>query len=118
MLRFAAEIVLGGLDQGHQLALMVAALGQFVRDNDLGACVNGGLGVIGLNEAILRLHGAAIRIGEVALRLGIRLVRWRRRRFARLLTAFRLALLFFFGLDTTLFIRRLPGAGLPRRPPL
>ena len=35
--RFAAEIVLGGLDQGHQLALIVAALGQFVRDNDLRA---------------------------------------------------------------------------------
>jgi hypothetical protein len=32
MLRLAAEIVRDGLDQGHQLALVVAALGQFVRD--------------------------------------------------------------------------------------
>ena len=80
LIRLAAEIVLGGLDQGHQLALIVAALRQFVRDNDLGACVDGGLCIVGLNEAILRLHDAAFRIGEVALRLGIRLVRWRRRR--------------------------------------
>jgi hypothetical protein len=36
----------------------------------------------------------------------IRLVRWRRRRFARLLAAFGLALLFLFGLDPTLFLRR------------
>src|SRR4029077_8373875 len=115
---FAAEIVLDGLDQGHQLTLIVAALRQFVRDNDLGACVDGGLCIIGLNEAILRLHDAAFRIGEVALRLGIRLVRWRRRRFARLLAAFGLALLFLFGLDATLFLRRQPGVGLPRRPRL
>src|ERR1019366_245562 len=57
-----------GLDHGHQLALIVAALRQFVRDNDLGACVDGGLCIIGLNEAVLRLHDAAFRIGEVALR--------------------------------------------------
>src|ERR1700680_4453070 len=115
LIRLAAEIVLDGLDQGHQLALIVAALRQFVRDNDLGACVDGGLGIVGLNEAILRLHDAAFRIGEVALRLGIRLVRWRRRRFARLLAAFGLALLFLFGLDATLFRRRQPGVGLQRR---
>src|SRR6202041_3407499 len=108
LIRLAAEIVLDGLDQGHQLALIVAALRQFVRDNDLGACVDGGLCIVGLNEAILRLHDAAFRIGEVALRLGIRLVRWRRRRFARLLAAFSLALLFLFGLDATLFRRRQP----------
>jgi hypothetical protein len=36
-----AEIVLDGLDQGHQRALIVAALRQFVSDNDLGACVDG-----------------------------------------------------------------------------
>src|SRR4029077_7328644 len=112
---FAAEIVLDGLDQGHQFTLIVAALRQFVRDNDLGACVDGGLCIISLNEAILRLHDAAFRIGEVALRLGIRLVRWRRRRLARLLAAFGLALLFLFGLDATLFLRRQPGVGLQRR---
>src|SRR5216684_3292474 len=71
--------------------------------------------LIGLNEAILRLHDAAFRIGEVALRLGIGLLRWRRRRFARLLAAFGLALLFLFGLDPTLFLRRLPGLGLQCR---
>jgi hypothetical protein len=49
---------------------------------------------IGLREAILRLHDAAFRIGEVALRLGIVVLR-RCRRFARLLAAFGLALLFF-----------------------
>jgi len=84
----------------------------FVRDDDLGACVDGGLGIIGLHEAILRLHDAAFRIGEVALRLGIGLLRWRRRRFARLLAAFGPALLFLFGLDPPLFLRRLPGLGL------
>src|SRR5258705_13973242 len=114
MLRLAAEIGLDGLDQGHQ-ALIVAALRQFVRDNDLGACVDRGLCIVGLNEAILRLHDAAFRIGEVALRLGIGLVRRRRRRFARLLAAFGLALLFLFGLDTTLFLRRQPGVRLQRR---
>jgi hypothetical protein len=39
LIRLAAEIVLDGLDQGHQLALIVAALREFVRENDLGACV-------------------------------------------------------------------------------
>src|SRR5674476_560897 len=111
----AHELTQCGNDQGHQLALIVAALRQFVRDNDLGACVDGGLCIIGLNEAILRLHDAAFRIGEVALRLGIGLVRWRCRRFARLLAAFGLALLFLFGLDATLFLRRQPGLGLQRR---
>ena len=54
--------------------------------------------------------------GSVKLcELGIRLVRWRRRRFARLLAAFGLALLFLFGLDATLFRRRQPGVGLQRR---
>jgi hypothetical protein len=32
LLRLAAEIVLDGLARGHQLALIVAALPQFVRD--------------------------------------------------------------------------------------
>ena len=32
-----------GLDQRHQLALIVAALRQVVRDNDLGAGIDGGL---------------------------------------------------------------------------
>src|ERR1700704_4207691 len=94
------------------MALIVAALSQFVRDNDLGPCVDGGLRVIGLHEAILRLHDAAFRIGEVALRLGIGLLRWRRRRFARLLAAFGLTLLFLFSFDPALFLRRLPGLGL------
>ena len=101
--------------RGTQLALIVAALRQVVRDNDLGAGIDGGLCIIGLNEAILRLHDAAFRIGEVALRLGIRLVRWRRRRFARLLAAFGLALLFLFGRDATLFLRRQLGVRLQRR---
>src|SRR5258705_4086392 len=94
--------------------MIVGAGRQFVRDNDLGARVDGGLCIIGLDEAILRLHDAAFRIGEVALRLGIGLLRWRRRRFARLLAAFGLALLFLFGLDATLFLRRQPGVGLQR----
>jgi hypothetical protein len=58
----AAEIVRDGLDQGHQLALIAAALRQFVRDNDLGACVDGGLCIIGLNEPsfdfMMRLSGS------------------------------------------------------------
>src|SRR4029077_5934439 len=115
LIRLAADIVLDGLDQGHQLALIVATLRQFVRDNDLGACVDGGLRVISLNEAILRLHDAAFRIGEVALRFGIGLSRRRCRRFARLLAAFGLPLLFFFGLDAALFLRSQPSVGLQRR---
>src|SRR5258708_2528521 len=112
---FAAEIVLDGLDQGHQLTLIVAVLRQFVRDNDLGPCVDGGLCIIGLNEAILRLHDAAFRIGEVALRLGIRLVPCRSCGFAGFFAAFGWAWLFLSGLDATLFLRRQPGVGLQRR---
>jgi hypothetical protein len=72
-------------------------------------------GVIGLDEAFLRLHDAAFRIGEVSLRLGIRFVRWWCRRFARLLAAFSIALLFFFRLDEALFLRGQFGLGLQRR---
>src|SRR6476646_2206308 len=55
--------------------------------------------------------------GSVKLRcdLGSGLVRWRRRRFARLLAAVGLSLLFLFGLDATLFLRGQPGVGLQRR---
>src|ERR1700758_286318 len=54
--------------------------------------------------------------GSVKLRrLGIGFVRRRRRRFARLLAAFGLPLLFLFGLDAALFLRRQPGVGLQRR---
>src|ERR1035437_6878816 len=91
------------------------ALREVRRDNNLGVCVDGCLCVIGLDEAILRLHDAAFRIGEVALRLGIRFVRWWCRRFARLLAALSVALLFFFGLDAALFRRRQLGVGLQRR---
>ena len=41
------------LDVYKRQALIAAALRQFVRDNDLGACVDGGLCIIGLNEACL-----------------------------------------------------------------
>jgi hypothetical protein len=48
--------------RGHQLALIVAKLRQFVCDNDLGASVDGRLCVISLNEAIpyfmMRLSGS------------------------------------------------------------
>src|SRR4029077_2950423 len=84
---------------------IAAALREFVRDNDLGVSVDRCLCVIGLGEAFLRLHDAAFRVGEVALRLGIRFVRWWCRRFARLLAAFSVALLFFFGLEAPLFPR-------------
>ena len=47
----------GNSDQGHQLALIAAALREFVRDNDLGVRVDGCLCVIGLDEAILRKRG-------------------------------------------------------------
>ena len=40
-------------------------------DNDLATRNDGGLRIIGPNEAILRLNDAAFRIGEVASRLGI-----------------------------------------------
>src|SRR6185437_6402795 len=50
----------------------------------------------------------------VALRLGIRLVRWWCRRFARLLAAFSVALLFFFRLNAALFLRGQFGLGLQR----
>jgi hypothetical protein len=48
--------------RGHQLALIVAKLRQFVCNNDLGASVDGRLCVISLNEAIpyfmMRLSGS------------------------------------------------------------
>ena len=94
---------------------MPAALREFVRDNDLGVGIDDCLCVIGLDEAILRLHDAAFRISEVALRLGTGFVRWWCRRFARLLAAFSVALLFFFGLDAALFLRSQLGVGLQRR---
>lgn len=49
------------------------------------------------------------------MRLGIGFLRWQRRRFARLLAAFGLALLFLFGLDAVLLLRRQFGVRFQRR---
>jgi hypothetical protein len=57
------------IDQGHQLALIAAAPREFVRDNDLGLCVDGCLCVIGLDQTFLRLHNAAVR-NNAAVRIG------------------------------------------------
>ena len=56
----------------------------------------------------MRLSGSV----KLRPRLGIGGLRWRRRRFARLLAAFGLALLFLFGLDPALFRRRQFGVRL------
>jgi hypothetical protein len=71
----ASYVDKGTYGSERTLIMYAAALREFVRDNDLGLCVDRCLCVIGLDEAFLRLHDAAVRIGEVALRLGIRFVR-------------------------------------------
>ena len=59
--------------------------------------IDGGLGVIALDVAILGLHDAALRIGEVALGLAVGLGFRRCRRSAVLFAAFGVALLFRLG---------------------
>ena len=73
-----------------QLAMVARARCQFVRDDDLGLAIDGGLRIVALDVAVLGLQDAALRIGEVALRLRIGLAARRRRRLAGLLAPFRL----------------------------
>src|SRR5277367_4194585 len=72
LLRLAAQIGLDAVEQRHQLVLVTHLCDQVVRDDDLGLAVDGGLGVIALDEAVLGLQDAALGIGEVALRFGRR----------------------------------------------
>ena len=61
--------------KGTNLALIAAALREFVRDNDLGLCVDGCLCVIGLDEHF-HFDFANAAVGSVKLRCaGIRFVR-------------------------------------------
>jgi hypothetical protein len=48
-----------------------------VRHDDLGFCIDGGLGVVSLHEPVLALHNPALGIGEVLLGLAIGLGRGR-----------------------------------------
>src|SRR5215217_7258665 len=73
---------------------MVAhAVRQTMRDDDLHGPIDSGLRVVALDVAILGLQDAALRIGEVALRLAIGLRFRRCRRPAALFPVFRKALL-------------------------
>ena len=62
-------------------------------DDDLRLRIDSGLRIVALDVAVLGLQDAAFRIGEVALRLAVRLLFRRRRRPPVLLASFRDALL-------------------------
>src|ERR1700738_4968113 len=77
-----------------ELILIALAVGQAVRDDDLRRAIHRSLRVVGLNEPVLALQDAALRIGEVALRLAVRGAARRLRLLARLLASRRPARLF------------------------
>jgi hypothetical protein len=63
-----------------ELPAIDRALGYVLRRNDQRFGIDGGLGVIGLHEAVFALHDPALRIGEVLLGLGVWHIRRRSRR--------------------------------------
>src|SRR6266851_6035607 len=89
----APEIVFDAIDQRHELIMVARALRQAMGDDDLRRTVHGGLRIEALDVAVLGLQDAALRIGEVALRLAVGLLARRRRLRAGLFAACRLALL-------------------------
>jgi hypothetical protein len=81
-------------EKRNELILIAHALRQAVRHDDLGLCIDGGLGVVALDVAVLGQEHAALGIGEVALRLALGLRFGRRGRLAVLLASLGDALLF------------------------
>jgi hypothetical protein len=69
LLRLGAQVGLDPVEKGRELILVTRALRQRVRDDDLRFSIDGGLGVVALDEAVLAVEDAALRLGEVALRL-------------------------------------------------
>jgi hypothetical protein len=66
-------------DHRNKLRAVAHALRQPVRDDDLRHSVDRRLRVVTLDEAVLGQEHAAVGVGEVALRLGIWLIRRRAR---------------------------------------
>src|SRR5437762_13508426 len=85
---------LGAVERGSELRLVAAVVVERVSDDGLLRSIDCGLRVIALDVTILGLQDAALRFGEVALRLAVLLLFRRRRWLAGLLAAFFLALLF------------------------
>src|SRR5439155_9982460 len=71
--------------------------------------------VVALDEAVLGLQDAALRVGEVALGFGVGLRRWWTGRLAGPLAALRLALFFLLGFEAALVLGRRCGFCLQRR---
>src|SRR5207247_2393164 len=73
LLRLLPQVLLDLLQHRHQLLLVVGLLGDSGRHDDLGLAVHRDLSIVGLLKALARpvLHDPRIRIGKVALRLGL-----------------------------------------------
>ena len=68
-----SEVGPDGIDQGNKLHTVAHAMRQSMRHDDLLGPVDRRLRVVALDEAVLGQEHAAVGIGKVALRLGIRL---------------------------------------------
>src|SRR5271155_4576702 len=68
----ASEVGPDGIDQGNTLRTVAHALPQSMRHDDLLGPVDRRLRVVALDKAVLGQEHAAVGIGKVALRLGIR----------------------------------------------
>src|SRR5207342_3060408 len=87
------EVRRDGVNEPHELTVVAHAGRQAMCDDDLRGAVHSGLCVPALDIAVLGQQQAALRVGEVALRLAIGLRARRLGCKAVLLTAFRDALL-------------------------
>ncbi len=77
-LRQAAGIGLDGVEQGRELVLIARRIAERAGNDDLVVGIDRGLGIVALDEAVLGAQDAAVRVGEVALRLilGERVLGW------------------------------------------
>src|SRR5579883_848415 len=93
LLRIALEMGLDGVEQRRELRLIAAVIVEGVRHDDLRRRIDRSLRVVALDVAVLGLQDAAVRIGEIALRLAVGLALRRRWRPAAPFAAFGDALL-------------------------
>src|SRR5579883_2040749 len=84
---------LDGVEQRRELRLIAAVIVEGVRHDDLRRRIDRSLRVVALDVAVLGLQDAAVRIGEIALRLAVGLALRRRWRPAAPFAAFGDALL-------------------------